>query len=96
MIPPFPPGVRVTLTDGSEAVTVGLRPERPYQPMVKRIEKKDPFTLATETLDLTLEKDLGIDKVAGVSARDMIPPEPAPAAARASAQAGKSLASASA
>jgi HD-GYP domain-containing protein (c-di-GMP phosphodiesterase class II) len=96
MIPPFPPGVRVTLTDGSEAVTVGLRPERPYQPMVKRIENKDPFTLATETLDLTLEKDLGIDKVAGVSARDMIPPEPAPAAARASAQAGKSLASASA
>jgi HD-GYP domain-containing protein (c-di-GMP phosphodiesterase class II) len=96
MIPPFPPGVRVTLTDGSDAVTVGLRPERPYQPLVKRIEKKDPFTLASETLDLTVEKDLAIDKVAGVSARDMIPVEPAPASARASAQAGKSLASASA
>jgi HD-GYP domain-containing protein (c-di-GMP phosphodiesterase class II) len=97
LIPPFPPGVRVTLTDGTDAVTVGLRPERPYQPLVKRIEKRDPFTLSTATLDLSLEKGLEIDKVAGVSAREMIPPTPPPAPARkTTAQAGSSLASASA
>ncbi|MDB5323144.1 MAG: phosphohydrolase [Phycisphaerales bacterium] len=97
MIPPFPPGVRVTLTDGTDAVTVGLRPDRPYHPLVKRIESRDPFTLSATTIDLTLEKGLEIDKVAGVSAREMIPPPPpAPAAARKTAQAGNSLASASA
>jgi hypothetical protein len=95
MIPPFPPGMRVTLSDGSEAVTVGLRTDRPYQPLVKRIERRDPFTLATETLDLTAEKGLEIEKVGGVSAKGMIPPPPAAPAAR-KAQAGSSLASASA
>jgi hypothetical protein len=92
---PFPPGMRVTLNDGTEAVTVGLRADRPYQPLVKRIERRDPFTLASETLDLTVEKGLEIEKVAGVSAKGMIPPPP-PAPAARKAQAGSSLASASA
>jgi HD-GYP domain-containing protein (c-di-GMP phosphodiesterase class II) len=95
LIPPFSPGMRITLSDGTDAVTVGFRPDRPYQPLVKRIERRDPFTLASETLDLTAEKGLEIEKVGGVSAKGMIPPPPAAPAAR-NAQAGSSLASASA
>jgi HD-GYP domain-containing protein (c-di-GMP phosphodiesterase class II) len=94
VIPPFPPGVRVMLSDGSEAVTVGLRPDRPYHPQVKRIESREPLELSTNTLDLTLEKGLQIESVGGIKINGMIPTAgPLPAK---KAQTGRSLASASA
>jgi response regulator RpfG family c-di-GMP phosphodiesterase len=91
IIPPFPPGMRISLSDGSQAITVGIHSDRPYQPLVRRIEKLDPFTLGDKVLDLAAQKGLEVETVGAVSARGMIPP-PAPRKA----QAGSSLASASA
>jgi hypothetical protein len=87
LIPPFPPGMKVTLSDGTEAVTVGINPERPYQPQVKRIKSAEPLELAAEVVDLKMEKGLEITHVGGVSAKGMIlsltAPAPKPAAAAA-------------
>jgi len=87
LIPPFPPGMKVTLSDGTEAVTVGINPERPYQPQVKRIKTADPLELEPEMLDLKAAKGLEITHVGGVSAKGMIlsltAPTPKPAAAAA-------------
>jgi hypothetical protein len=77
IIPPFPPGMKVTLNDGTEAVTVGMRPENPYRPLVKRIEEPVELRLAPEVIDLTLQSDLQIDKVGGVPVKGMLPPLPA-------------------
>jgi HD-GYP domain-containing protein (c-di-GMP phosphodiesterase class II) len=93
VIPPFPPGMRVKLSDGSEAVTVGLRPERPYEPQVKRIEKREPLELSATMIDLSLEKELRIHSFGGLDVRAMIPDPPPPGR---KAQAGRSLAGASA
>lgn len=94
VIPPFPPGMRVMLSDQSEAVTVGVRPDRPYEPQVKRIESREPLELSGTAIDLTVEKEIQIESVAGVNVREMIPETP-PASAK-KAQAGRSLAGATA
>jgi len=79
LIPPFPPGMKVTLSDGTEAVTVGINPDRPYQPQVKRIRAWEPLELEPELLDLKTEKGLEITHVGGVPAKGMIVSLTAPA-----------------
>ena len=77
IIPPFPPGMKITLNDGTEAVTVGMRPDSPYRPLVKRIDDPAELKLAPEVIDLTLQSDLQIEKVGGVPVKGMLPPLPA-------------------
>lgn len=73
MIPPFPPGMKVTLSDGTEAITVGIRPEKPYQPLVKRIEDATEMRLAPNVIDLTIHTDVQVEKVGGVPVKGMMP-----------------------
>src|SRR5207237_4264408 len=85
LIPPFPPGMKVTLSDGTEGVTVGINPDRPYQPQVKRIRTWEPLELEQELLDLKSAKGLESTHVGGVSSKGMIlsltAPAPKPVAA---------------
>jgi response regulator RpfG family c-di-GMP phosphodiesterase len=74
VIPPFPPGMAVTLSDGGRAVTVGIRPDNPYRPLVKRLVDPAEFKLAEDVLDLTLETRINIDEVGGIAVHGMIPP----------------------
>jgi HD-GYP domain-containing protein (c-di-GMP phosphodiesterase class II) len=74
VIPPFPPGMPVTLSDGGRAVTVGIRPDNPYRPMVKRLMDPVDFKLAEEVLDLTLDTSLNVIEVGGVQVEGMTPP----------------------
>ena len=69
----FPPGMAVTLSDGGRTVTVGIRPDNPYRPMVKRLVDPAEFKLAEDVLDLTLETSISIDEVGGVRVAGMIP-----------------------
>jgi HD-GYP domain-containing protein (c-di-GMP phosphodiesterase class II) len=73
VIPPFPPGMTVTLNDGTEAVVVALAPQRPYHPRVRRIADPATFKLEGPTLDTVLQPDLKIEKVAGKPVGEMIP-----------------------
>lgn len=74
VVPPFPPGVKVTLSDGTDAVTVGLKADRPYQPTVKRVEDKDgAWRIGGEALDLSKEGAPKIVRVAGVETEGLIP-----------------------
>jgi hypothetical protein len=76
VIPPFPPGMKVTLSDGTEAVTVGLKPDAPFQPTVRRVEDAGSWRLAKEAIDLSVEGlGLSIASVSGVEVTaEMIPP----------------------
>jgi len=71
---------------------VGVRPDRPFEPQVKRIESREPLELSATAIDLTVEKEIQIVSVAGVNVREMIPEPPPPSK---KAQAGRSLAGAS-
>jgi HD-GYP domain-containing protein (c-di-GMP phosphodiesterase class II) len=73
IIPPYPPGMKLTLSDGTEAVTVGLRPDNPYRPQVKRIEDPAEMRLASEVLDLTIRPDLKVQKIGGTAVQGMEP-----------------------
>ena len=83
VIPPFPPGMLVTLSDATDAVVVAVKPERPYYPQVRRIEDPDTLKLASGTLDMALQTGLKIDKVAGQPVGDMVPELPNANAVRA-------------
>jgi hypothetical protein len=74
VIPPFPPGMAVTLSDGGRAVTVGIRPDNPYRPMVKRLADAAELKLAEDVLDLTLDTSVDVVEVGGVPVSGMIPP----------------------
>ena len=73
VIPPFPPGMPVTLSDGTEAVVVALRPERPFHPQVRRIVDPATFELDGAALDTYLQPGLRIEKVAGRPVGDLVP-----------------------
>lgn len=63
VIPPFSPGRRVTLSDGTHGVVVGFSPYNPFQPAVKRISLSD-MKVTDETLDLK-QSNLKITAVDG-------------------------------
>jgi HD-GYP domain-containing protein (c-di-GMP phosphodiesterase class II) len=76
VIPPFPPGMKVALNDGSDAVTVGLSPDEPYRPVVRRIVDGDTLELSKEAVDLSETDELSITSIAGVSVEALVPPPP--------------------
>lgn len=51
VIPPFSPGRRVTLSDGTHGVVVGFSPYHPFQPAVKQISLSD-MKVSEQTVDL--------------------------------------------
>jgi HD-GYP domain-containing protein (c-di-GMP phosphodiesterase class II) len=51
VIPPFSPGRRVTLSDGSTGIVIGFNTFAPYQPTVKRIDLADQ-RVSDEVTDL--------------------------------------------
>lgn len=71
-IPPFPPGTKVELSDGTAAVIAGLNPEDPYRPPVRRFT---PGTTAFEPgqIPLTADGAPQIESVDGLRVPDLIP-----------------------
>ncbi len=57
--PPFPPGSRLSLSDGSMAVVVDVDPAHPYHPIVKRLAE-DQWTLLDEKISLKTATNLTI------------------------------------
>jgi HD-GYP domain-containing protein (c-di-GMP phosphodiesterase class II) len=73
VIPPFPPGMTVTLNDGTDAVVVGMQSHRPYHPLVKRITDLATFKLGGAVIDMALQPNLRIDRVGCKPVADMVP-----------------------
>jgi HD-GYP domain-containing protein (c-di-GMP phosphodiesterase class II) len=49
--PPYPPGTRLSLTDGTRAMVVRLTPGDPYHPVVRRLDA-DGWTMTGSEIDL--------------------------------------------
>jgi hypothetical protein len=77
VVPPFPPGERLKLSDGSTVMVTSVKPEAPYTPVVRRLGP-DGWTLTEEVVDLAAP---GAPKITAtmreLDVRAMIPP-PAP------------------
>src|SRR5260221_12877534 len=63
--PPFPPGMKVQLSDNTVAAVVAHSPKTPYQPMVRQFDT-DGWTLSGRLIDLAREEELQIKLAAGV------------------------------
>lgn len=82
VVPPFPPGSKVTLSDRRNAIVTGMDPEDPYRPTVRPLEA-DGWTMTNETIQLSKTPGLGIAEAGGVAVGEMIPrPAGRPAAAK--------------
>ena len=49
--PPYPPGTRLKLSDGSSAIVTAIHPSQPLKPLVRRLDK-DNWTLVGTPVDL--------------------------------------------
>ncbi len=72
--PPFPPGMRVELTDGSRAIVTRMDPADPYRPILRRLQA-DGHTLEETPLELRTQPDLHITSIAGVKVDGLLPPQ---------------------
>ena len=81
VVPPFPPGSKVTLSDGRKAVVMIVHPEDPYRPTVRSLGD-DGWTLSSEAISLLQLPDLRITAAGGVPVDATTPPSaPIPSAA---------------
>lgn len=79
--PPFPPGSRVELSDGSQAIVTGFDPADPFRPCVKRFDR-DGMTIVDEVIHLHDNNAPEIVSTQGVRVEGMIPDwQPTPIAA---------------
>jgi HD-GYP domain-containing protein (c-di-GMP phosphodiesterase class II) len=67
--PPFPPGTRVTLADGSEAIVTGMDPAAGYRPVVQRFNGEG-MELDNQRIDL---KDAGTPAITRISELEVAP-----------------------
>lgn len=84
-VPPFPPGLKVRLSDGTVAVTVNVNLDRPYRPTVRRVVVQDEqFRLAKESTDLASRENTGlrITHLGKTNVEAWVPAEVAPVAVR--------------
>ncbi|MGB7161471.1 MAG: HD domain-containing phosphohydrolase [Tepidisphaeraceae bacterium] len=70
--PPFPPGSRIGLSDGSMAVVVDVHPDRPYAPKIKRLIGEE-MALESYAIDLSTDGELRIETVGGTPVTGMMP-----------------------
>ncbi len=71
--PPFPPGSKVTLEDGSSAVVTRIDPVDPYRPVIQRIDP-ETWKLQGEPIDLRLPTSPCITHIGPVAVAGLIPP----------------------
>jgi hypothetical protein len=76
VVPPFPPGSRVTLSDGRTAIVTGIDPEDPYRPTVRTLGSDD-WTLDAEAIALMQCPTLHVTHASGIPVGEMMPPKPA-------------------
>ena len=72
IIPPFPPGTRVTLSDQTIAVVTVMDPSEPYYPTVQRIVD-GRMKLAGDPIKLSAQSELRIRSLGGVNVEQMVP-----------------------
>lgn len=72
VVPPFPPGSRVTLSDGRTAVVTDMEPEHPYRPVVRTFTG-DGRSLESESIRLRKCPELSICDVGGRPVGDTVP-----------------------
>lgn len=70
--PPFTPGSRIGLSDGTSAIVIDVKPQQPYLPSVKRVINDD-LKLSEETLDLASDDAPSIKTVAGIAVDRYMP-----------------------
>jgi hypothetical protein len=74
IVPPFPPGMKVQLTDGSQAAVVAASARSPYRPMVRQFET-DGWTLSGKLIDLSRQADVQVELAVGVPVKPFLPDE---------------------
>ena len=72
VIPPFPPGTRVTLSDGRLAIVTAPNAEEPYSPIVK-ILAEDAWTLTDQAIPLARFPNLSITKIGALEIENQAP-----------------------
>jgi hypothetical protein len=75
VVPPFPPGSRVTLSDKRKAVVTAINAEDPYRPTV-RIVGADNWTLGGEMIPLLTTPELSVARAGEIAVTEMIPSLP--------------------
>ena len=73
--PPYPPGGKVTLSDGTAAVVVKVDPADPFRPVVRRI-KGDSFEFDGPAIPLLRTPELAVSHVAGLETAPYLPKAP--------------------
>jgi hypothetical protein len=73
IVPPFPPGSKVKLSDGRDAVVTALNSADPYHPTVKRLAP-DGRTLEPEGLPVGIRTGLSIVQVGNLEVAPLYPP----------------------
>ena len=74
--PPFPPGTRIELNDGSAAIVIGLNHNLPYQPIVRRTLPEG--ALSEPAIDLSRAGGLSIRRVGNLDVSNLIVSDSAP------------------
>jgi hypothetical protein len=70
--PPFPPGSRLRLSDGSSAVVLRSERGNPYRPLVRRTVGQEP-RFEGQPIDLSSSEVLTIEFASGVSTAGLVP-----------------------
>jgi HD-GYP domain-containing protein (c-di-GMP phosphodiesterase class II) len=73
IIPPFPPGSKVRLSDGRDAVVTAPNPDDPYHPTVKRLAPEGK-TVEPDPLRLGLPTGLRIVQIGNLAVGPLLPP----------------------
>jgi HD-GYP domain-containing protein (c-di-GMP phosphodiesterase class II) len=72
IVPPFPPGAKVRLSDGRNAVVTGFNIDDPYHPTVKRLGVEGK-TIEPEPLRLGVQTGLSIVQVGNLPVTELMP-----------------------
>lgn len=70
VVPPFPPGLKVILSDGLPAVVTHPNPKRPYRPQARRVTETGH---AGDAVDLSAPGSPCIEKANGLSVNELVP-----------------------
>lgn len=60
LCPPYPPGSRVCLSDGTSAVVTQMEAANPYSPTVKRLIREEDWTLDDKPINLAGDSGAGL------------------------------------